>query len=84
MHFLSPSFEWTGEAVSRKSERKEGWEEEEMEGRKDPVSKSGNKAKTKSKGKVQDKFNKLVLFHRATYEKPCREITNHKLVTQRF
>nr|KAF6325609.1 ribosomal protein S25 [Myotis myotis] len=38
---------------------------------KDPVNKSGGKAKKKkwSKGKVRDKLNNLVLFDKATYDK---------------
>ncbi|KAL1776495.1 ATP-dependent Clp protease ATP-binding subunit clpX-like, mitochondrial [Sigmodon hispidus] len=38
---------------------------------KDPVNKSGSKAKKKkwSKGKVRDKLNNLVLFDKATYDK---------------
>ena len=40
---------------------------------KDPVNKSGDKAKKKkqSKGKVRDKLNNLVLFDKATYDKLC-------------
>ncbi|KAB0385118.1 hypothetical protein FD755_000074 [Muntiacus reevesi] len=43
---------------------------------KDPVNKSGDKAKKKkwSKGKVRDKLNNLVLFNKATYDKLCKEI----------
>ncbi|KAI4542347.1 hypothetical protein MG293_007726 [Ovis ammon polii] len=42
---------------------------------KDPVNKSGGKAKKKkwSKGKVRDKLNNLVLFDKATYDKLCKE-----------
>ncbi|ELW49523.1 40S ribosomal protein S25 [Tupaia chinensis] len=44
---------------------------------KDPVNKSGGKAKKKwSKGKVQDKLNNLVLFDKATYGKLCKEVPN--------
>ena len=50
---------------------------------KDPVNKSGGKAKKKkwSKGKVRDKLNKLVLFDKATADKLCKEVPNHKLIT---
>uniref|UniRef100_A0A8C2MQE8 40S ribosomal protein S25 n=1 Tax=Cricetulus griseus TaxID=10029 RepID=A0A8C2MQE8_CRIGR len=50
---------------------------------KDPVSKSGGKAKKKkwSKGKVWDKLNNLVLFEKATHDKLCKEVPNYKLVT---
>ncbi|KAM9051374.1 small ribosomal subunit protein eS25-like [Megaptera novaeangliae] len=49
---------------------------------KDPVNKSGGKAKKKkwSKGKVRDKLNNLVLFDKATYDKPCKEVPNYKLI----
>uniref|UniRef100_A0A2K6A700 40S ribosomal protein S25 n=1 Tax=Mandrillus leucophaeus TaxID=9568 RepID=A0A2K6A700_MANLE len=50
---------------------------------KDPVSKSGGKAKKKkwSKGKVRDKLNNLVLFDTATYDKLSKEVPNYKLIT---
>ncbi|XP_067559083.1 small ribosomal subunit protein eS25-like [Pseudorca crassidens] len=50
---------------------------------KDPVNKSGGKAKKKkwSKGKARDKLNNLVLFDKATYDKLCKEVPNYKLVT---
>ena len=50
---------------------------------KDPVNKSGGKAKKKkwSKGKVRDKLNNLVLFDKATYDKLCKEVPNYKLIT---
>ena len=49
---------------------------------KDPVNKSGGKAKKKwSKGKVGDKLNNLILFDKATCDKPCKEVPNSKLVT---
>ena len=49
---------------------------------KDPVNKSGGKAKKKwSKGKLQDKLNNLVLFDKATYDKLCKEVPNYKLIT---
>ena len=50
---------------------------------KDPVNKSGGKAKKKkwSKGKVRDKLNNLVLFDKATYDKLCKEAPNYKLIT---
>ena len=49
---------------------------------KDPVTKSGDKAKKKwSKGKVRDKLNNLVLFDKATYDKLCKEVQNYKLIT---
>ncbi|XP_043777985.1 40S ribosomal protein S25-like [Cervus elaphus] len=49
---------------------------------KDPVNKSGGKAKKKwSKGKVRDKLNNLVLFDKATCDKLCKEVANSKLVT---
>ncbi|KAF3847977.1 hypothetical protein F7725_021005 [Dissostichus mawsoni] len=50
---------------------------------KDPVNKSGGKAKKKkwSKGKVRDKLNNLVLFDKATYEKLYKEVPNYKLIT---
>ena len=49
---------------------------------KDPVNKSGDKAKKKkwSKGKVRDKLNNLVLFDKATSDKLCKEVPN-KLIT---
>ena len=50
---------------------------------KDPVNKSGGKAKKKKwfKGKVRDKLNKLVLFDKATYDKLCKEVPNYTLIT---
>ncbi|XP_032985870.1 40S ribosomal protein S25-like [Rhinolophus ferrumequinum] len=49
---------------------------------KDPMNKSGGKAKKKwSKGKVQDKLNILILFDKATYNKFCKEVPNYKLIT---
>ena len=49
---------------------------------KDPVNKSGGKAKKKwSKGKVRDKLYDLVLFDKATYDKLCKEVPNYKLIT---
>ncbi|KAJ1068203.1 hypothetical protein K5549_007491 [Capra hircus] len=50
---------------------------------KHPVNKSRGKAKKKkwSKGKVRDKLNKLVLFDKATADKLCKEVPNHKLIT---
>uniref|UniRef100_A0A0D9SB62 40S ribosomal protein S25 n=1 Tax=Chlorocebus sabaeus TaxID=60711 RepID=A0A0D9SB62_CHLSB len=49
---------------------------------KDPVNKSGGKAKKKwSKGEVRDKLNNLVLFDKATYNKLCKEVPNYKLIT---
>ncbi|CAO2602859.1 40S ribosomal protein S25 [Lemmus lemmus] len=50
---------------------------------KDPVNKSGGKAKKKkwSKGKVGDKLKNLVLFDKATYDKLCKEVPNYKLTT---
>nr|XP_034366704.1 40S ribosomal protein S25-like [Arvicanthis niloticus] len=49
---------------------------------KDPVNKSGGKAKKKwSKGKVRDKLNNLVLFDKATYNKLCKKVPNYKLIT---
>uniref|UniRef100_H0W359 40S ribosomal protein S25 n=1 Tax=Cavia porcellus TaxID=10141 RepID=H0W359_CAVPO len=47
---------------------------------KDPVNKSGGKAKKKwSKGKVQDKLGNLVLFDKATDNKLFKEVLNNKL-----
>ena len=34
-----------------------------------------------SKGRVRDKLNNLVLFDKATCDKPCKEVPNSKLVT---
>lgn len=34
-----------------------------------------------SKGKVWDKFNNLVLFDKATYDKVCKDIPNEKLIS---
>ncbi|XP_054582448.1 40S ribosomal protein S25-like [Eptesicus fuscus] len=49
---------------------------------KDPMNKSGGKAKKKwSKGKVRDKLNNLVLFDKATYHKLCKEVPNYQLTT---
>uniref|UniRef100_G1Q289 40S ribosomal protein S25 n=1 Tax=Myotis lucifugus TaxID=59463 RepID=G1Q289_MYOLU len=50
---------------------------------KDPVNKSGGKAKKKtwSKVKAQDKLNKLVLFDKATHDKLSREDPSYKLIT---
>ena len=51
--------------------------------KKDPVNKSGGKAKKKttwSKGKVWGKLNNLVLFDKATYDKLCKELPNYKLI----
>ena len=49
---------------------------------KDPVNKSGGKAKKKkwSKGKVRDKLNNLVLFDKAAYDKLCK-VPSYKLIT---
>uniref|UniRef100_A0A2K6TH66 40S ribosomal protein S25 n=1 Tax=Saimiri boliviensis boliviensis TaxID=39432 RepID=A0A2K6TH66_SAIBB len=45
---------------------------------KDPVNKSGGKAKKKwSKGKL----NNLILFDQATYDKLCKEVPSYKLIT---
>ena len=50
---------------------------------KDPVSKSGGKAKMKKwpKGRVWDKLNNLVLFNKAMYYKLCKEVPSYKLIT---
>ncbi|KAM9597420.1 small ribosomal subunit protein eS25-like [Trichechus inunguis] len=50
---------------------------------KDPVNKSGGKARKKkwSKGDVQDKLNNLVWFEKATYDKLYKEVPNYKLIT---
>merc|ERR1712034_285317 len=50
---------------------------------KDPVNKSGGKAKKKkwSKGKVRDKLNNLFLFDKATYDKLYKEVPSYKLIT---
>ena len=50
---------------------------------KDPVHKSGGKAKKKkwSKGRVRDKLNNLVLFDKATYDKLCKKVPNYTLIT---
>uniref|UniRef100_A0A8C5LC63 40S ribosomal protein S25 n=1 Tax=Jaculus jaculus TaxID=51337 RepID=A0A8C5LC63_JACJA len=50
---------------------------------KDPVNKSGGKAKKKkwSKGKVWNKLNNLALFDKATYDKLCKEVPSYKLIT---
>ena len=50
---------------------------------KDPVNKSGGKAKKKkwSKGRVRDKLNNLVLFDKATSDKLWKEVPNYKLIT---
>ena len=49
---------------------------------KDPMNKSGGKAKKKwSKGKVWDKLNNLVLTDKVTYDKLCKEVPNYKLIT---
>ena len=50
---------------------------------KHPVNKSGSKAKKNkwSKGKVRDKLNNLVLFHKATYDKLYKEVPNYNLIT---
>ncbi|XP_059542009.1 small ribosomal subunit protein eS25-like [Myotis daubentonii] len=49
---------------------------------KDPVNKSGIKAKKKwSKGKVRVKLNNLVLFKKATEDKLCTEVPKDKLIT---
>ena len=42
---------------------------------KDPVNKCGDKVKKKkrSKGKVRDKLNNLVLFDKATYDNLCKK-----------
>jgi len=48
---------------------------------KDPVNKSGAKAKKKwSKSKVRDKLNNLVLFDKAAYDKLCK-VPSYKLIT---
>jgi small subunit ribosomal protein S25e len=43
---------------------------------KDPVNKSGAKAKKWSKSKVRDKLDNLVLF-----DNLCKEVSNYKLIT---
>ncbi|XP_053527164.1 40S ribosomal protein S25-like [Artibeus jamaicensis] len=49
---------------------------------KDPVNKSGVKARKKwSKGKAQDKLNNLVLFDKVTHDKLCKEVPSYKLIT---
>ena len=50
---------------------------------KNPVNKSGGKAKKKkwSTGKVQDDLNNLILFDKATHGKLCKEVPNYKLIT---
>ncbi|XP_043859225.1 40S ribosomal protein S25-like [Dromiciops gliroides] len=49
---------------------------------KDPVNKSGGKAKKKwSKGKVRDKLNNLLMFDKAASNKLCKEVPNYKLIT---
>ena len=50
---------------------------------KDPVKKSGGKAKKKqqSKGKVWGKLNYLVLFDKANMTKLCKEVPNYKFIT---
>ncbi|XP_047652678.1 40S ribosomal protein S25-like [Phacochoerus africanus] len=50
---------------------------------KDPVNKSGGKAKKKklSKGKVRNKLNNLVLSDKVTYDKLCKEVPNYKVIT---
>ncbi|XP_035579738.1 40S ribosomal protein S25-like [Zalophus californianus] len=50
---------------------------------KDPVNKSGDKAKKKkwSKGKARDKLNDLVLFDKTTYDKLSKEVPSYKFIT---
>uniref|UniRef100_A0ABI7Z356 40S ribosomal protein S25 n=1 Tax=Felis catus TaxID=9685 RepID=A0ABI7Z356_FELCA len=50
---------------------------------KDPVNKSGGKAKRKkwSRGKVRDKLNDLVLSDKTTYDQLLKEVPNYKLIT---
>ncbi|XP_037598196.1 40S ribosomal protein S25-like [Cebus imitator] len=75
---LSPSF-----AVPPKDDKKKTDTGKSAKKDKDPVNKSGDKAKKKkwSKRKVQDKLNDLVLSDKATYDKPCKEVPNYKLIT---
>nr|XP_035932558.1 40S ribosomal protein S25-like [Halichoerus grypus] len=48
---------------------------------KDPVNKYGGKTKKKkSKDKVRDKLNNLVLFNKPTYDKLYKETPNDKLI----
>ncbi|XP_061245969.1 small ribosomal subunit protein eS25-like [Bos javanicus] len=48
---------------------------------KDPVNKSGAKAKKKwPKGRVRDKLNNLVLFDKAAYDKLCK-VPSYKRIT---
>ena len=57
-----------GFAVSPKNDKKKKDAGKSAKKDKDPVNKSGGKAKKKkwSKGKVRDKLNNLVLFDKAT------------------
>ncbi|XP_036610348.1 40S ribosomal protein S25-like [Trichosurus vulpecula] len=48
---------------------------------KDPMNKSGGKAKKWSKRKIRDKLNNLFLFDKATYDKLCKEVPTYKLIT---
>ncbi|KAK7828759.1 hypothetical protein U0070_006544 [Myodes glareolus] len=75
---LSPSF-----IIPPKDDKKKKDAGKSAKKDKDPVNKSGGKAKKKkwSKGKVRDKLNNLVLFDKATYDKLCKEVPNYKLIT---
>ena len=56
--------------------KKDTWKSAKKD--KDPVNKSGDKAKKKwSKGKAGDKLNNLVLFNKAAYGKLCKEFPNY-------
>ncbi|KAG8516038.1 40S ribosomal protein S25 [Galemys pyrenaicus] len=69
--------------MSPKDDKKKKDTRKSVKKDKDPVNKSGGKAKQKkwSKGKVWDKLNNLVLFDKDTYAKLCKEVTNYKLIT---
>ncbi|KAL4687815.1 hypothetical protein H8959_019943 [Pygathrix nigripes] len=74
----SPSF-----ALLPKDDKKKKDSGKSAKKDKDPVNKSGGKAKKKkwSKGKIRDKLNYLVLFDKATYNKLCKEVPNYRLRT---
>ncbi|CAM9859793.1 unnamed protein product [Bubo scandiacus] len=85
--FLSRQTSWASSSRRRtmppKDDKKKKDAGKSAKKDKDPVNKSGGKAKKKkwSKGKVRDKLNNLVLFDKATYDKLCKEVPNYKLIT---
>ncbi|XP_062936374.1 small ribosomal subunit protein eS25-like [Cynocephalus volans] len=65
-----------------KDDKKKKDAEKSAKKEKDPVNKSGDKAKNKwFKSKIWEKLNNLVLFDKAAYDKLCKEVPNYKIIT---